>query len=95
MNRVDCPTCQTSYTFQTLGLVAPNEVHAIVEARTVCKVCLTEINFSIQWTPTKTKHVDNWWRRTIYRLPPSAAYEYRIAVKIARAKDHTRKKKER
>lgn len=80
MDRITCPTCQTSYPFTTLGVQSPAGPDVRVDGMTKCAVCKTLFTFTLTWRPVKVAHVDSWFRRIIQRKPAHRDYNMTIDV---------------
>lgn len=71
MDRVECPSCQTSYTFERLNLHPPNDPDSTTEGTIVCSVCRDTFTAKLRWKDIKTRHdTGNWFTRSILRRPP-------------------------
>lgn len=82
MDRIECPTCQTQYTFERAGIHPPNEDRIAVAYTTICSTCGAKFESTIQWQSVKTRHDQrNWFSRVILRQPPLLDYEFRIQAR--------------
>ena len=81
MDRIECPRCQTSYTFARVGITPPNDPNTTAIYVTTCSACRAVFETKVAWQSLKTRHRENWLMQTILRRPPSTEYVFRVRAR--------------